>query len=171
LAPCWRDVVAVGGATEPGGGTAVGTVVSLLTSPCFRKRAESRRRLGLYIPRRGSGDGSLLRFLPLPLGFRNPRNFSQRRGKRPFLPPCAATLSVLVMADRVTIISPRDPWPFSTVTASSRENAKAPFGSKIFDAEKYTQFRRGGVSLFSPRGRVGLCRGEANPSLTTDTYV
>ena len=44
LAPCWRDVVAVGGATEPGGGTAVGAVESLLTSPCFRKGAESRRR-------------------------------------------------------------------------------------------------------------------------------
>jgi hypothetical protein len=29
---------------EPGGGTAVGAVESLLTSPCFRKGAESRRR-------------------------------------------------------------------------------------------------------------------------------
>jgi hypothetical protein len=29
---------------EPGGGTAVGVVESLLTSPCFRKGAESRRR-------------------------------------------------------------------------------------------------------------------------------
>jgi hypothetical protein len=44
LAPSWCDVVAVGGATEPGGGTAVGAVESLLTSSCFRKRAESRRR-------------------------------------------------------------------------------------------------------------------------------
>jgi hypothetical protein len=44
LAPSWCGVVAVGEATEPGGGTAVGVVVSLLTSPCFRKRAESRRR-------------------------------------------------------------------------------------------------------------------------------
>jgi hypothetical protein len=26
------------------------------------------------------------------------------------------------MADRVTIISPRDPWPFSTVTASDLED-------------------------------------------------
>jgi hypothetical protein len=39
LAPCWRDVVAVRGATEPGGGTSVGAVESLLTSSCFRKRA------------------------------------------------------------------------------------------------------------------------------------
>jgi hypothetical protein len=44
LAPCWRDVVAVGGATEPGGGTAVRAVESLLTSLCCRKRAKSRRR-------------------------------------------------------------------------------------------------------------------------------
>ena len=44
LAPSWCDVVAVGGAMEPGGGTAVGAVESLLTSSCFRKRAESRRR-------------------------------------------------------------------------------------------------------------------------------
>jgi hypothetical protein len=29
---------------EPGGGTAVGAVGSLLTSSCFRKGAESRRR-------------------------------------------------------------------------------------------------------------------------------
>jgi hypothetical protein len=29
--------VAVGGALEPGGRTAVGSVESLLTSPCFRK--------------------------------------------------------------------------------------------------------------------------------------
>jgi hypothetical protein len=31
------DVVAVGGALEPRGSTAVGAVGSLLTSPCFRK--------------------------------------------------------------------------------------------------------------------------------------
>jgi hypothetical protein len=44
LAPSWCDVVAVGGALEPGGGKAVGAVESLLTSSCFRKGAESRRR-------------------------------------------------------------------------------------------------------------------------------
>jgi hypothetical protein len=43
LAPSWCDVVAVGGAMEPGEGTAVGAVESLLTSSCFRKGAESRR--------------------------------------------------------------------------------------------------------------------------------
>jgi hypothetical protein len=44
LSPSWCDVVVVGGAMEPGGGTAVGAVESLLTSSCFRKGAESRRR-------------------------------------------------------------------------------------------------------------------------------
>jgi hypothetical protein len=46
LAPCSCGVVAVGGALEPDGRTAVGAVESLLTSPCFRKGAESRRRHG-----------------------------------------------------------------------------------------------------------------------------
>jgi hypothetical protein len=46
LAPCSCGVVAVGGALEPGGRTAVGAVESLLTSPCFRKGAKSRRRHG-----------------------------------------------------------------------------------------------------------------------------
>jgi hypothetical protein len=44
LAPSWCDVVAVGGVLEPGEGTTVGAVESLMTSPCFRKGAESRRR-------------------------------------------------------------------------------------------------------------------------------
>jgi hypothetical protein len=44
LAPSWCDVVAVGGAMEPSGGTTVGAVESLLTSSCFRKGAESHRR-------------------------------------------------------------------------------------------------------------------------------
>jgi hypothetical protein len=46
LAPCSCDVVAVGGALEPCGRIAVGAIESLLTSPCFRKGAESRRRHG-----------------------------------------------------------------------------------------------------------------------------
>jgi hypothetical protein len=46
LAPCSCDVVAVRGALEPSGRTAVGAVESLLTSPCFRKGAESHRRHG-----------------------------------------------------------------------------------------------------------------------------
>jgi hypothetical protein len=43
-APGSCGVVAVGGALEPGGRTAVGAVESLLTSSCFCKGAESRRR-------------------------------------------------------------------------------------------------------------------------------
>jgi hypothetical protein len=46
LTPCSCVVVAVGGALVPGGRTTVGAVESLLTSPCFRKGAESRRRHG-----------------------------------------------------------------------------------------------------------------------------
>jgi hypothetical protein len=46
MAPCSCDVVAVGGALEPGGRTVVGAVESLLTSPCFRKGDESSRRHG-----------------------------------------------------------------------------------------------------------------------------
>jgi hypothetical protein len=44
LAPGSCGVVAIGGALEPGGRTSVGVVESLLTSSCFRKGAESRRR-------------------------------------------------------------------------------------------------------------------------------
>jgi hypothetical protein len=44
LAPGSCGVVAVGGALEPGGRTAVGAVESLLTSSCFRKGVESHRR-------------------------------------------------------------------------------------------------------------------------------
>jgi hypothetical protein len=46
LAPGSCGVVAVGGALEPGGGIADRAVESLLTSSCFRKGAESRRRQG-----------------------------------------------------------------------------------------------------------------------------
>jgi hypothetical protein len=46
LTPGLCDVVAVGGALEPGGGTAVGAVEFLLTSSCFRKGAESCSRQG-----------------------------------------------------------------------------------------------------------------------------
>jgi hypothetical protein len=78
-------------------------------------------RLGLYILGGGSGDDSLLRF---PLRFSQPERFSQRKGNRlpsPFRrhPFCS------VMADRVTIISSRDPWPFSTVTAGDLEDLVA----------------------------------------------
>jgi hypothetical protein len=44
LAPSSCDVVAVGGALEPGGRIAVEAVESSLTSSFFRKGAENRRR-------------------------------------------------------------------------------------------------------------------------------
>jgi hypothetical protein len=46
LEPCVRGVVAVGGALEPCRSTAVGAAGTLLTSPCFRRGAENRRRHG-----------------------------------------------------------------------------------------------------------------------------
>jgi hypothetical protein len=62
LAPGSYGVVAVGGALEPGGRTAVGAVESLLTSPCFRKGAESHRR------HRACGAPSLLVYRDEPDG-------------------------------------------------------------------------------------------------------
>jgi hypothetical protein len=67
LAPCSCGVVAVGGALEPGGRTVVGAVESLLTSPCFRKGAESRRRHGAcgvpsLLVYRGEPDGTPVLF-------------------------------------------------------------------------------------------------------------
>jgi hypothetical protein len=44
LAPGSCGVMAVRGALEPGGRIAAGAVESLLTSPCFRKGAESHHR-------------------------------------------------------------------------------------------------------------------------------
>jgi hypothetical protein len=57
----------------------------------------------------------------LPLRFSQPERLSQRRGNRP---PCPLRRHPFcsVMADRVTIISRRDPWPFSMVTASDLED-------------------------------------------------
>jgi hypothetical protein len=80
-------------------------------------------RLGLYIP-----EGGLAMVLCsascLPLRFSQPERHSQRKGNRPPYPlRCHPFCSV--MADRVTIISPRDPWPFSTVTAGDLEDLVA----------------------------------------------
>jgi hypothetical protein len=68
LAPGSCGVVAVGGVLEPGGRTAVGAVESLLTSPCFRKGAESHRCHGAcgapsLLVYRGKLDGTLVLFL------------------------------------------------------------------------------------------------------------
>jgi hypothetical protein len=67
LAPCSCDVVAIGGALGPGGRTTVRAVESLLTSPCFRKGAESRRRHGAcgapsLLVYRGEPDGMSVLF-------------------------------------------------------------------------------------------------------------
>jgi hypothetical protein len=58
------------------------------------------------------------------LRFSRPKGFSQRKGIRP-PSPFPRHLLCLVMADRVTIIPPRDPWPFSTVTADDLEDLVA----------------------------------------------
>jgi hypothetical protein len=60
----------------------------------------------------------------LPLRFSQPEILSQRKGNRP---PCPLRRHPFcsVMADRVTIISPRDPWPFFTVTAGDLEDLVA----------------------------------------------
>jgi hypothetical protein len=60
----------------------------------------------------------------LPLRFSQSERFSQRKGNRP---PCPLRRhpSYSVMADRVTIVSPRDPWPSSTVTAGDLEDLVA----------------------------------------------
>jgi hypothetical protein len=67
LAPSSCGVMAVGGALEPGGRTDVGAVESLLTSPCFRKGTESRRRHGAcgvpsLLVYRGEPDGTSVLF-------------------------------------------------------------------------------------------------------------
>jgi hypothetical protein len=58
------------------------------------------------------------------LRFLQPESFSQRKENRPPSPfhrhPFCS-----VMADRVTIVSPRDPWPFSIVTADDLEDLVA----------------------------------------------
>jgi hypothetical protein len=60
----------------------------------------------------------------LLLRFSQPEIFSQRKGNRP---PSSSRRHPFysVMADRVTIISPRDPWPFSTVTTDDLEDLVA----------------------------------------------
>jgi hypothetical protein len=55
----------------------------------------------------------------LPLRFRNPREKPEKGNRTPS--PFRRHLFCLVMVDRVTIVSPRDPWPFSTVTADDLE--------------------------------------------------
>jgi hypothetical protein len=58
------------------------------------------------------------------LRFSQPESFSQGKGNCPPSPSCRHPFCS-VMADRVTIVSPRDPWPFSTVTADDLEDLVA----------------------------------------------
>jgi hypothetical protein len=53
------------------------------------------------------------------LGFRNPREKPEKGNRTPS--PFRRHLFCLVMADQVTIVSPRGPWPFSTVTTDDLE--------------------------------------------------
>jgi hypothetical protein len=58
------------------------------------------------------------------LRFSQPESFSQRKGNRP-PSPFRRHPFCSVMADRVTIVSPRDPWPFSTVMTDDLEDLVA----------------------------------------------
>src|SRR5688572_14515027 len=91
----------------------------------FESRVRSGRNVGtglalvIYL-----GEGLLMVLCSascLPLRFSQPERLSQRRGNRPSC-PLRRHPFCSVLADRVTIIPPRDPWPFSTVTASDLED-------------------------------------------------
>ena len=58
---------------------------------------------------------------------------------------------------------------FSGSTFRSSQKARKIRAIEIFFRGKFQ--RRGGSPPFSPRGRVGLCRGEADPSLMTKLCV
>jgi hypothetical protein len=56
----------------------------------------------------------------LLLRFSQPEGIAREKGNRP-PSPFRRHLLCLVMADRVTIVPPRDPWPFSTVMVDDLE--------------------------------------------------
>jgi hypothetical protein len=60
----------------------------------------------------------------LLLRFSQPGGIAREKGNRP-PSPFRRHLLCLVMADRVTIVPPRDPWPFSTVMADDLETLVA----------------------------------------------
>jgi hypothetical protein len=67
LEPCACDVVAVGGAFEPGRSTAVGAARTLLTSPCFRRGLRAAVFMGArgvpsLLVYRGEPDGTPVLF-------------------------------------------------------------------------------------------------------------
>ena len=92
----------------------------------FESRVRSGRNVGtvfaLVFISPGEGPVTVLCSAScLPLRFSQPERLSQRRENRPSCPSRRHPFRS-VTADRVTIISPRDPWPFSTVTASDLED-------------------------------------------------
>ena len=60
----------------------------------------------------------------LLLRFSQPGGIAREKGNLP-PSPFRRHLLCLVMADQVTIVPPRDPWPFSTVTADDLETLVA----------------------------------------------
>ena len=58
---------------------------------------------------------------------------------------------------------------FSIHFSKQSKSTKDILAEEIFFRGKFQ--RRGGCPPFSPRGRVGLCRGEADPSLMTKLCV
>jgi hypothetical protein len=54
--------------------------------------------------------------------------------------------------------------PLSKQSKSAKDVLEKDFYEENFDAE-------GGFPPSSPRGRVGLCRGKADPSLTVRLYL
>jgi hypothetical protein len=113
----------VGGAAVVRARAVRGTTVSLCV---FESRVRSGRNIwtGLALVFIYSGEGLAMVLCSascLPLRFSQPERLSQRKGN---CPPCPLRRHPFrsVMADRVTIISPRDPWPFSMVTATDLED-------------------------------------------------
>jgi hypothetical protein len=113
----------VGGAAVARARAVRGTAVSLCVfESCVRSGQNVWTGLALVFIYSGEGLAMVLcSAFCLPLRFSQPERLSQRRGNRP---PCPLRRHPFrsVMADRVTIISPRDPWPFSTVTVSDLED-------------------------------------------------
>jgi hypothetical protein len=77
-------------------------------------------RPGLYILGRGAGGGSLLCYLRLPSALVSAtQENSQRKENRA---PCPLRLHPFIQrCDKVTVVPPRDLWPFSTITVDDLE--------------------------------------------------
>jgi hypothetical protein len=78
-------------------------------------------RLVLYIPRRGADGGSLPCHLRLPSAFVFATQESRQRRENRAPHPLRLHCSCSTMADKATVIPPRDPWPFSTVSVEDLE--------------------------------------------------